>query len=114
MKEINGKIQKKNNAFLKALKINKKSLYSAKQIAAEFNLFFTNVGPSLAENIPPVSASCTEYLLSFSDAICNSDLATEEFEIAFKSLIRYKAAGTDTINSNIFLNTYDEIKYTLF
>ena len=37
-------------------------------------------------------------------------LATEEFETAFKSLKRNKAAGIDTINSNIVLDTYDEIK----
>ena len=48
--------------------------------------------------------------MSFNDAISDSDLATEEFEIAFKSLKRNKAAGIDTINSNTVLNTYDEIK----
>ena len=39
MKEITGKIKNK-----KALKINKKSLYSSEQISGEFNFFFTNVG----------------------------------------------------------------------
>ena len=41
-------------------------------------------------------------------------LIWEEFETAFKSFIRNNAAGADTINSNIFLHAYDEIKYTLF
>ena len=85
MKEITGKIKEKNNTFPKALKINKKSLHSKKQIANEFNSFFTNVGPSLAENILPVLTSFTEYLTSFNDAISDSDLKTEEFETAFKS-----------------------------
>ena len=39
--------------------------------------------------------------MSFNDAISDSDLTTEEFETAFKSLKRHKAAGIDTIYSNI-------------
>ena len=54
-KEITGKMKQKNNTFPKALKINKKSLHSAEQIANEFNSFLTNVGPSLAKNILPVT-----------------------------------------------------------
>ena len=52
--------------------------------------------------------------MSFNDAISNSDLTTEEFETAFKSLKRNKAAGIYTINSNVVLDTYDEIKDILF
>ena len=74
MKEITGKIKQKSNTFPRALKINKKSLHSAEQIANVFNSFFTNVGPSLAKNIPPVSTSFTEYLISCNDAISDSDL----------------------------------------
>ena len=37
-------------------------------------------------------------------AIGESDLTTEEFETTFKSLKRNKAAGIDTINSNIVLD----------
>ena len=113
-KEITGKMKQKNNAFPKALKINKKSLHSAKQIANEFNSFFTNAGPSLAKNILPVSTSFTECLMSFNGAISDFDLTTKEFETPFKSLKRNKAAGIDTINSNIVLDTYDEIKNILF
>ena len=94
--------------------MNKKSLHSAEQIANEFNSFFTNVGLSLEKNIPPVLTSFTEYLMSFNDAISDSDLTTEEYKTAFKSLKRNKAAGIDTINSNIVLDTYDEIKDILF
>ena len=86
------------------------SLHPAEQIANEFNSFLTNVGPSIAKNIPPVSTNFTEYSMSFKDAISDSDLTNEEFETAFKSLKRNKAAGTGTINSNIVLDTYNEIK----
>ena len=49
-------------------------------------------------------------MLSFNDAINDSDLTTEEFETVFKSLKRNQAAGIKTINSNIVLDTYDEIE----
>ena len=52
--------------------------------------------------------------MSFNDTIGDSDLTTEEFETAFKSLKRNKVAGTDTINSSIVLDTYNEIKDVLF
>ena len=114
IKEITAKIKQKNNTFPKALKLNKKSLHSAEQIANEFSSFFTNVGSSVAKNIPAVSTSFSEYLISFNDAISDSDLTIEEFETVFKSLKRNKAAGIDAINSNIFLDSYDEIKDILF
>ena len=52
--------------------------------------------------------------MSFNYAISDSDLTTEEFGTAFKSLKRNKAAVIDTINSNIVLDTNDEIKNILF
>ena len=110
MKEIAGTI----NTCPKALKIGKKLLYSAEQIANEFNSFFTNVRPSLAETILPISTSFTEYLMSFSDAISDSDLTIEVFETAFESIKRNKAAVIDNINSNIVLDTCDEFKDILF
>ena len=90
------------------------SLHSAEKIANKFNSFFKNVGLSYAKNIPLVSTSFTEYLMYSNNVISDSDLTTEEFETAFKSLKRYKAAVIYTINSNIVLDTYDEIKDALF
>ena len=52
--------------------------------------------------------------MSFNDAISYSDLTTEELETAFKSLKRNNAAGLDTIDLNIVLDSYDEIKDFLF
>ena len=37
-------------------------------------------------------------------------MSTEELETVFKFLKRNKAAGIETINSNIVLDTYDEIE----
>ena len=49
-------------------------------------------------------------MLSFNGAINDADLTTEELKTVFKSLKRNKAAGIETINSNIVLDTYDEIE----
>ena len=43
--------------------------------------------------------------MSFNDDLSDSDLTIEEFETAFKCLKRNKAAGIDTINSKIVLDT---------
>ena len=114
MKEINRKMKQKNNIFLKALKINKKSLHSAEQIGNEFKFFFANVGPFLVRNILPVSASFTKCLMTFNDATNDSNLTTEDFETALKFLKRNKVAEIDTINTDIVLDTCHEIKYILF
>ena len=84
MTDVTGKI-KKNNTFPKPFKINKKLIYFEEQIANEFNIFFKNVGLSLAEIIPPILTNYTEYLISFTEPISNSDLKTYEFEKFFKS-----------------------------
>ena len=54
------------------------------------------------------------FLVFFNDAISDFDSTTEEFETTFKSLKYNKTAVKDTISSNINLDTYDEIKDTLF
>ena len=61
-KEITGKMKQKNNTFPKALRINKKSLHSAEQVANEFNSFFTNIGPYLAKKY---SASLNKFYRIF-------------------------------------------------
>ena len=52
--------------------------------------------------------------MSFNDPISDSDLTTEEFKKAFKSIKCKKVTDIDTIKSNLVLDTYDEIKDILF
>ena len=54
-------------------------------------------------------------MISFNEAISNSGWTIEEFETAFKSLRRNKAAGIDnSISSTINLDVYEEIENILF
>ena len=53
MKEKNGKLKLNSNNLPKILKTEGKTIYKENDIAEEFNNFFTNIGPKLAEKIPP-------------------------------------------------------------
>ena len=88
--------------------------YDAKTIAENFNTFFTNVGPKLAEKIPNVENHFTEYLTRSENQLENKELSFDEFEKAFKSLKRNKAAGYDEIDCNIVIDSYDHIKHQLY
>ena len=52
--------------------------------------------------------------MSFKDTIIDSNLITEDFKTASKSLKRNKAACIDTINSKIVRDTCNEIKDITF
>ena len=114
MKEIAGKNKTKSVNLPKMLKTNTGFIYNQEQIANEFNNFFTNVGPNLANKIPTVQKSFEEYLNKSESFIDNPELSYDEFEKAFTSLQRNKASGIDNFNSNVILDNYDEIKEPLF
>ena len=114
MKEITGKIKDKSNNLPKMIKTDKGVIYDDKEIAEEFNEFFTNVGQRLAANIPDVATTFEDYLTESENQIEHNELSFEEFETAYKSLQRNKAIGVDNINCNIILDFYEEIKYPLY
>ena len=114
MKEITGKVKTNGNSLPKMLKTENGDLYNKKEIASEFNNFFTAVGPKLASKILSGSLSFESFLTPIDQHIVHSDLSFEEFETAFRSLKRNKANGVDNINNNIVLDVYDEIKNVLY
>ena len=83
-------------------------------IAKEFNNFFTSVGPKLAKKIPNTGKKFQDFLTSHNEKLQLEELNFDEFEEAFKSLKRNKAAGFDGLSSNIITNAYDSLKNTLF
>ena len=114
LKEITGKVKTNNNKFPKMLKVNNKTIYDEKQMAKEFNNFFTSIGQKLAAKIPKVNKPFTEYLSQNENEIENKKLTFEEFEKGFHSLKRNKAPGIDYINCNIVVESYQELKHPLF
>ena len=114
IKEITGKLKQKGNNLPNLIKVNNKTVHTDNEIAEEFNKFFTNIGPKLAEKIEPTQKSFKEYLTHFDKQLDNSELSFEEFKNAFKSLKRNKATGADDLSCNIIIDSYEDIKLPLF
>ena len=103
MKEITGKVQKKNQSLPTTLETENRIISDKNAIAEEFNTFFTNVGQNLANKIPQLSKRFDQYFSPVDTQINNHDLTLKEFEPVYKSLKRNKASSIDDINSNIVL-----------
>ena len=114
MKEITGKQKEKSNSLPQTIIINGKSLYEEKQIATEFNNFFTSVGTNLAKKIPNIQTTFDEFLIPTEKILDFHELTFDEFEKAFKSLQRNKATGCDDLNGNILIDSYDSFKNILY
>ena len=72
--------------------------------------YFIIVGPNLASKIQNTSKTFQDFLFLVQENIEYRDLTFEEFEKAFKSVKRNKAAGHDDIDSNVIIKVYDEIR----
>ena len=114
MKEITGKQKTKSNLLPRDIKVNKTIIQKPQEIAKEFNNFFTSVGPTLAGKIPNTEKSFQDFLTSHNEKMEFEELNFDEFEQAFKSLKRNKAAGFDELSSNIIIDAYDSLKNILF
>lgn len=75
MTDITSKIRKKNDTFPKPLKINKKLIYFAEQIANEFNFLQKSRSRTCGNNCT-ILTNHTEYLVSFNEPFGNSDWKT--------------------------------------
>ena len=93
--------------------INNIENFDKTSIANNFNKYFTEIGPNLANKIDPSINSYESYLTRSDTIINNTNLNDEEFITAFKSLKSNKATGYDDISSNVIKNIYEEIKIPL-
>ena len=114
LKEITGKVQKKNQSLPTTLETENRIISDKNAIAEEFNTFFTNIGPNLANKILQISKTFDQYFSPVDTQLNHHDLTLKEFETAYKSLKRNKASGIDDINSNIVLDFFEELKTPLF
>ena len=114
MKELTGKLKLASNNLPKMIRTDEKTIENTEDIAEEFNIFFTNIGPKLATKITPTQNSFEDYLTNFDKSIDSTELSFEEFKTAFKNLKRNKASGADDLNCNIIIDAYDYIKVPLF
>ena len=111
MKEITGKQKTKSSSLPKTIK--RKQGITEKEIAREFNKYFTSVGTVLAREIPIVIKDVSEYLPQCNASMEHKELSFQEFEKAYKALKRNKAIGCDGLNGNIIIDVYDSMKVIL-
>ena len=114
MNEIAGKVQKKNQSLPTTLEMENRIISDKNTIAEEFNTFFMNMGPNLANKIPQISKTLDQYFSPVYTQINHHDLTFKEFETVYKSLKRNKPSDIDHVNSNIVLDFFEELKTTLF
>ena len=84
MKEITGKQKTKSN-IPREIKVDKTIIQNPKEIAKEFNNFFTSVGPTLVGKILDTEKSFQD-LRSHNEKMQFEESKFDEFQEAFKSL----------------------------
>ena len=114
MKEISWKQETKPNFLPQEIKVNKTIIQNPQDIAKEFNKFFTSVRPKLAKKIPKTDEKFQDFLTFHNEKMQFEELNFGEFEEAFKSLKRNKAASFDDLSRNIIIDVYDSSKNILF
>ena len=92
MKEIVRKAKMNQKNLPKQLVINNKKITDKTEIANNFNEFFANFGPKLAEKIPDVNKKFESCNPVTDTSLLHTDLTEKEFETAFKSLKRRQSA----------------------
>ena len=101
MKELIGKARNTESSLPIKLVIEKKEVTDIKDIAEEFNNFFTNVAPNLAKKVPNSSNSCTSFLNQTHSIMEKNSLSINALKEAFFSLKTTKSPGYDDINFNV-------------
>ena len=87
-------------------KLDNKDLLDPRQIAEQFCIYFTNIGPSLARNIPVSLKSHRHFhYVDFNDSLNFDEISEHEVVNICGTLRSEKATGFDNI-STIYQRTY--------
>ena len=113
LKELIGKARNTESSLPIKLVIEKKEVTEIKDIAEEFNNFFTNVGPNVAKKVPNSSNSFTSFLNQTHSIMEKNSLSINELKEAFFSLKTKKSPGYDDINFNVVKKCFGEINEPL-
>ena len=114
MKKMTGKQKTKLNLLPQQIKVDKTIIKNPRDIAKEFNKFFTSAGLKLTKKSQTLKKKIQHFLTSHNEKMQFKELNFDEFEEAFKSLKQNKAAGFDDLSSNIIIDAYDSLKNILF
>ena len=113
MKELIVKVRNTESSLPIKFAIEKEEVTEIKDIAQEFNNFFTIVGPNLAKKVPNFSNSFTSFLNQTQSIMEKNSLSINELKEAFFSLKTNKSPGYDDINYNVVKKCFGEINEPL-
>ena len=108
-----GKIRKPEPHLLGKLLISEHVVSSKEEIANEFNIFSTNIGPELAKKIPNASRPFESYFKKVDATMPTESLAINEIKEAVFSLKVGKSPGYDVISFNVSKNCFSELNMPL-
>ena len=104
----------KNNSNPTCLDVNQKSITNHKQIAQEFNSFFTNIAGKIASKIIPTNVSRMDYLNNRNErTFFLSPTTPDEVSDQIKLLKNWKSSGPNSIPCKLLKSLCDTIKKPL-
>ena len=109
IKELNGKNKIYKSSFPQQIVIDTTEIVGETKIANEFNNFFTNIGPKLAQKVPQPSRPFQSYMKTVNSELENKKVTINELKEAFFSLKINKSAGFDDISYNVVKNCFGEL-----
>ena len=109
MKELIGKVKIKKSSLPFKIVIDKTEILGEKNIAYEFNNFFTDIGLKLAKKIPESSQPFESYMKKVNSEMENKPLSINELKDAFFSLKINKSTGHDDISYNVVSKCFGEL-----
>ena len=113
-KTINETLNRKRNKskFPSEFIINNRSIADHKEIAEQFNIFFSNIGSNLSHSIEIVDNSLhfTDYLNNPTEHRLNFNVITESETLSIINKLKSKnSSGKDEISNNLLKSIKDEI-----
>ena len=110
MKELIAKVKIKNSSLPFKIIIDKTDILYGKNIANEFNNFFTDIiGLKLTKKIPESSQPFESYKKKVNSEMENKPLSISELKDAFFSLKINKSTGHDDISYNVVSKCFGEL-----
>ena len=89
--------------------VNKTGIFDAKKIADEFNIFFTNIGTDLANEIPNASKQFDSYIIKVNISMESQPSSIDELKDVFFSLKINKSPGHDGVSFSVIKKCFGEL-----
>ena len=103
IKEVMEKTKLRTNNLPNRIIVNDREIYDKTDIANNFNKYFVNIGPNLANKIPSNENDFESSVKQTNDIMPTEELTDNELKIAFFSLKTNKSPGYDNISYDVLI-----------